>query len=145
MKRLIMLPLMFAAFIFILPNEAFSQTGNKKDVVTKMPEDMQWSEIPGGAGGAMNSMIWSDAKTGAHANFTKFPAGFKAPPHSHTSDATIVVIKGAYVYNGKKYGPGSYLFIPGGQQHESGGAEDSETIFYMEQPAAFDLKPVASK
>jgi hypothetical protein len=55
---------------------------------------------------------------------------------------TIVVIKGAYTHNGKKYGPGSYLYIPGGDKHETAGAEDSESIFYIEQQGPFDLIPV---
>ncbi|HUQ66736.1 MAG TPA: DUF4437 domain-containing protein, partial [Flavitalea sp.] len=109
MKRLTMLPLIFAVFTFILPNEAFSQNSAKKEVVVKTAEEMQWTAIPGSVGGAMNSELWTDAKTGAHAGFTKFPAGFKAPLHTHTNEVKIVVIKGAYIYNGKKYGPGSYL------------------------------------
>lgn len=145
MKRLTMLPFIIAAFSFALSNEAFSQSAMKKEAVLKTADELQWKEIPGSVEGAMNSELWTDAKTGAHAAFTKFPAGFKAPLHMHTSDASIVVIKGAYVFNGKKYGPGSFLFVPGGQQHESGGAEDSETIFYMEQPGAFDINPVQKK
>jgi quercetin dioxygenase-like cupin family protein len=54
----------------------------------------------------------------------------------------MVVLKGAYTYKGKKYGPGSYLFIPGGEKHESGGVDESESIFFIEQPGMFDLKPV---
>jgi hypothetical protein len=53
----------------------------------------------------------------------------------------MVVVKGGYTYKGKKYGPGSYLFIPGGDMHESGGVADSETIFFIEQPGKFDLVP----
>lgn len=143
MKRLIMLPLIFAAFTFILPNQTSAQ--NKKELVTKTFEDLQWTMIPGSPGGAMTSDLWTDSKTGAHAGYTKFPAGFKAPLHTHTNDMKIVVIKGAYVYDGKSYGPGSYLFIPGGQQHVSGGAEDSESVFYQEQTGPFDIKPITTK
>jgi quercetin dioxygenase-like cupin family protein len=53
-----------------------------------------------------------------------------------------VVIKGAYTFNGKKYGPGSYVYVPAGVQHESGGVEDSESIFFIEQSGKFDLNIV---
>jgi quercetin dioxygenase-like cupin family protein len=86
-------------------------------------------------------MLWGDQTKGAYAGLTKFPAGFVAPLHHHTFATKIVVIKGAYVYKGKKYGPGSYLSIPGGDKHVSGGADDSESIFFIEQPGKFDLIP----
>ena len=142
MKRLITLPLILEAIVLIHPNEAFTQSGNTKVPVLKNGDNIQWTQIPNSPGGAMTSEFWTDPKTGAHAGLTKFPAGFKAPLHTHTNDTKIVVIKGAYIYNGTKYGPGSYLLIPGGQQHESGGAEDTESIFYLEQPGPFDLNVV---
>jgi quercetin dioxygenase-like cupin family protein len=134
--------LIFAALLFITSNELFAQ---KKDPVLLTAEDIKWEPIPGGTTGAMSAKLWGDETKGAYGGLTKFPAGFKAPLHNHTNDMKIVIIKGAYIYNGKKYGTGSYLFIPGGQNHESGGAEDSETIFFSEQPGPFDLKPVAAK
>jgi quercetin dioxygenase-like cupin family protein len=89
----------------------------------------------------MSAMLWGDNTRGAYAGMTKFPAGFKTPLHTHTYATKIVVIKGVYTYNGKKYGPGSYVYVPGGMKHESSGVEDSESIFFIEQDGAFDLKP----
>jgi quercetin dioxygenase-like cupin family protein len=90
----------------------------------------------------MSVTLWGDQTTGAYGGFTKFPAGFKAPLHYHTYETKIVVIKGGYTYKGKKYGPGSYLSIPGGDKHVSGGVEDSETIILIQQPGKFDLNPI---
>lgn len=133
--------LIFATLIFLSPNGVIAQNDNKKEAVLWMAKDIKWEAIPGGTSGAMAAKLWGDETTGAYGGFTKFPAGFKAPLHNHSYDMKIVVVKGAYIFNGKKYGPGSYLFIPGGQNHESGGAKDSETIFFSEQPGSFDLKP----
>jgi quercetin dioxygenase-like cupin family protein len=105
-------------------------------------EDLKWAPLGAGAPGVMSVMLWGDNTKGAYGGLTKFPAGFKAPLHYHTYATKIVVIKGAYTYNGKKYGPGSYVFVPGGLKHESGGVADSESIFFIEQDSTFDLKPV---
>jgi quercetin dioxygenase-like cupin family protein len=83
--------------------------------------------------------VWGDNTKGAYGGLTKFPAGFKTPLHSHTYTTKIVVIKGAYTYNGKKYGPGSYVSVPAGVKHESAGVADSESIFFIEQSGKFDL------
>jgi len=143
MKRLsLYIVLVLVGLIFFGTTEAPAQEKMKKEAVLWAAEDLKWEPLTGGVPGVMTAMLWGDHTKGAYGGLTKFPAGFKAPLHYHTNDIKIVVIKGAYTYNGKKYGPGSYAFIPGGDRHESGGVDDSETIFFIEQPGKFDLKPV---
>ena len=132
------------ALIFIGTTNVSAQKA-KKEAVLWSAEDIKWEPLKNSGPApstAMNAKLWGDDTKGAYGGLTKFPANFKAPLHYHTNDMKIVVIQGAYIYNGKKYGPGSYLFIPGGEKHESAGAEDSETIFFIEQPGKFDIKPV---
>jgi quercetin dioxygenase-like cupin family protein len=117
---------------------ASDQKKAKKEKVLWAAEDIKWEQLPDAPPGVMSSMVWGD-HNGAHGGFTKFPAGFKTPLHHHTYETKIIVIKGAYVHNGKAYGPGSYLWIPGGDKHETAGAKDSESIFYLEQSGKFDL------
>ena len=127
--------------IFFGTTKTYAQEMMKKETVLWAAEDIKWEPMQGGPPGVMTAALWGDPK-GQHAGFTKFPAGFKAPLHYHTYETKVVVIKGAYTYNGKKYGPGSYLQIPGGDKHESGGVADSETIFLLEQPGPFDIIPI---
>ena len=115
-----------------------------RDAVLWTAEDIKWEAMQGGPPGVMTATLWGDQTKGAYGALNKFPAGFKAPLHFHTNATKIVVIKGAYTYNGKKYGPGSYVYVPGGVKHESGGVEDSESIFFIEQSGKFDLVPVNS-
>ena len=136
--------LILMGLILIGATEAFAQKKMKKEAILWAAEDLKWEAVPGGPPGVMTAMLWGDQAKGPHGALTKFPAGYKAPLHYHTNDIKMVVIKGAYTHNGKKYGPGSYLFIPGGDKHEAGGVEDSETIFFIEQPGAFDIKIVES-
>jgi quercetin dioxygenase-like cupin family protein len=121
---------------------ASAQGKTEKPAVLWAAEDLKWVPLSPGAPGVMSVMLWGDSTKGAYGGLTKFPAGFKAPLHFHTYATKIVVIKGAYTYNGTKYGPGSYVFVPGGVKHESGGVEDSASIFFIEQDGKFDLKPV---
>jgi quercetin dioxygenase-like cupin family protein len=141
MKRFsLYIVLLLVGLMFYGTTQASPQKKMKK--VLWAAEDVKWEPLQGAPPGVMSATLWGDQTKGAYGGLTKFPAGFKAPLHSHTSDMKIVVIKGAYTYNGKKYGPGSYLFIPGGDKHESGGVDDSETIFLIQQTGKFDLNPV---
>ncbi|MBA4313523.1 MAG: hypothetical protein C0417_12940 [Chlorobiaceae bacterium] len=131
--------LILVGLIFVGTTEASSPKKMNKEAVLRAAEDLKWEQLAGAPPGVMSVMLWGDNTKGAYGGFTKFPASFKAPLHYHTDATKIVVIKGAYTYNGKKYGPGSYVSVPAGLQHESGGVEDSESIFFIEQSGKFDL------
>ena len=131
--------------MFLGATDTSAQKKMKKEAVLLAAEDIKWEAMQGGPPGVMTATLWGNQAKGAYGAFTKFPAGFKAPLHYHTNALKAVVIKGAYTYNGKQYGPGSFVNIPGGLKHESGGVVDSETIFFIEQPGKFDLKPVESQ
>ena len=96
-------------------------------------------------GGPSMHVLRGDPDKGPHATFTKFEPGYDAGMHTHTSDVSLVVIKGAYLYKDdageKRVGPGEYIFIPGGHKHWSGGDKSEGALFYQESPAKFDLVP----
>ena len=98
-----------------------------------------------GARGVSMAPIWGDADQGAHATYTKFVPGFDAGMHTHTNDVWIVGIKGAYLYKDdageKRVGPGSFLRVPGGHKHWSGGDPKEGALFYEEGSGKFDLIP----
>ena len=95
--------------------------------------------------GVSTAAIWGDAETGAHGTFSKFAPGYDAGMHTHTNDVSIVVIKGAYLYKDaageKRVGPGSFLRVPGGWKHWSGGDSKEGAVFYEESSGKFDLIP----
>lgn len=128
--------------IISIPTYTYAQIKMNKEAVLLSADDLKWQPLEGAPLGVMSVMFWGDNTKGEYGGLTKFPAGFKAPLHFHTNETKIVVIKGAYTYNGKKYGPGSYVSVPAGLKHESGGVTDSETIFFIEQSGKFDLKLV---
>ena len=95
--------------------------------------------------GVSMAAVWGDAATGAHGTFTKFAPGYDAGMHTHTNDVWIVVVKGAYLYKDdageKRVGAGSFLRVPGGKKHWSGGDKKEGAVFYEESSGKFDLIP----
>jgi quercetin dioxygenase-like cupin family protein len=139
MKRVsLSIALAVGGLIFLGTTEASAQEQTKR--ILWAAEDLKWKPTESRLAGAMTVTLRGDPSKGAYEEFVKYPAGFKARLHSHTYDQKVVVLKGAFTYQGKKYGPGSYLLIPAGDEHEGGGASDSETVIYQEQSGKFDMK-----
>ena len=111
--------------------------------------DLKWSDLdPKGAPGVKIADVWGDHTKGAYGAFTKFPAGFVAPLHTHTNAMKIVTISGTFISTpeGKpevQLGPGSYLMQPGGNyRHTTACDKASECLFFITSAGKFDLKPV---
>jgi quercetin dioxygenase-like cupin family protein len=95
--------------------------------------------------GVSKVSLWGDETKGAYGSLTKFKPGFDAGMHHHTNDLWIFVHKGAYLYKDadgeKRVGPGSFIFVPGGTKHWSGGDKKEGALFYEESSGSFDLVP----
>jgi hypothetical protein len=124
------------------------KAGGSKAVI--MPAgDLKWADLdPTGAPGVKSADVWGDRTKGAYGGFTKFPAGFVAPLHTHTHAIKIVILSGTFIHGpeGKpevRLGPGSYLMQPGGNyRHTTSCDKASECVIFAESKGAFDLKPV---
>jgi Domain of unknown function (DUF4437) len=110
--------------------------------------DLKWADLdPTGAPGVKSADVWGDHTKGAFKGFTKFPAGFVAPLHTHTNAMRIAVISGTFIHTpeGKpetRLGPGSYLMQPGGSyKHTTACDKASECLFFIESDGKFDLIP----
>jgi quercetin dioxygenase-like cupin family protein len=114
--------------------------------------DLKWGDLdPTGAPGVKSADVWGDHTQGAFGGFTKFPAGYVAPLHTHTNDLKIVVISGTFIHTpeGKpaaRLGPGSYLMQSGGNyRHTTACDKASECLFFIQSTGKFDLIPVEKK
>jgi quercetin dioxygenase-like cupin family protein len=127
-----------AALWFAAPLNA---EGPKK-VIFQSAEDANFTEM---MPGVSRATLWGDPDKEASGSFTKFVPGFDAGMHTHTSDTLLTVIKGAYLYKDeageKRVGPGSFLFVPGGHKHWSGGDPKEGALFYSQTSGKFDLIP----
>jgi quercetin dioxygenase-like cupin family protein len=92
--------------------------------------------------GVSMAIVWGDPEKGAHGTLTKFVPGYDAGMHTHSSDLTLVVIKGAYLYKDeageKRVAAGDVLHIQGGHKHWSGGDKTAGALFYEEGAGKFD-------
>ena len=130
---------------------ALADEGAKKATKAKAPvmtnaADMKFTAPEGTPAGIQMAPLWGDMSKGAYGVMTKFAAGVKNPLHWHTNDVKVVIVKGTFLagpddVSAKEYGPGSYLFIPGGKKHVSGCKEGAECLLFQEGPAKFDLIP----
>ena len=134
---------------FALAATVSAQAATAKAPVFMPAADLKWAPLdPAGAPGVMIADVWGDHTKGAFGAFTKFPAGFKTPLHTHTNEYKIVVIKGTFLQTpeGKaevRLGPGSYLLQPGGAyKHTTGCDKVSECEFFIASEGKFDLLPV---
>lgn len=151
-KVLTPIVLILVALFFVVVTSAQAQKKMKKEKVLMAAEDIKWEPLKGAppGSGIMGALLWGNLEKGPFGILNKFPAGFKTPLHYHSSDLKAVIIKGAYIYvsesgEEKILGPGSYFFEPAKDKHETRGAEDSETIFYVEGTGKFDVVPVETK
>ena len=135
---------------FALAATVSAQAAQGKAPVFMPAASLVWAPLdPAGAPGVMSVDVWGDHTKGAFGGFTKFPAGFQTPLHTHTSDYKIVVVSGTFLQGpeGKPVvllGPGSYLVQPGGSyRHTTGCDKASECVVFIQSEGKFDLLPVA--
>ena len=100
--------------------------------------------------GVKKKILWGNHDVGPYGAFAKFDPGLTNPLHTHTNEVRIVVLQGAYIYkpqngNERRVGVGSYISIPGGDVHVSGGDPKEGALFYEESSGKFDLKVVDQK
>ncbi|OIO03602.1 MAG: hypothetical protein COX65_06985 [Elusimicrobia bacterium CG_4_10_14_0_2_um_filter_56_8] len=115
-----------------------------KDTIVLKNGDLKFMDI---MPGVVRAYAWGETN-GIHGNFTRLRAGYRSPMHTHTYDVKIVVITGMLLHGdsgGKitRLGPGSFCFIPEGMKHTTACVDDSDCLFYEEQPGRFDMMPIA--
>lgn len=109
--------------------------------------DLKWAAMADGPPGVMVVDLWGDHTKGAYGSLMKFPAGFSAALHTHSSDMRMVTVSGTFIHGpeGKpavKLPPGSYLKEPGGYRHTTACDASSECIFFAEGSGKFDINMV---
>jgi len=112
--------------------------------------EMKWEATPGAPPEVKGVTLWGDPAKGPYAGIQKFPPGFLAPLHTHSSDLHAVVISGTFLV-GPEGGPdnklpsGSYEFIPSTYKHTTKCDTGSECVVFVETKGKFDVKPVGEE
>jgi oxalate decarboxylase/phosphoglucose isomerase-like protein (cupin superfamily) len=145
--RTLILAAIFASSAALADDSPSPKAGRKSPVMIKA-DDLKFVESPKAAG-VQIATLWGDMSKGNYGAIAKFPPGQRHPLHTHTADLKTVVVSGTWVTgaddaSAKEYGPGSYLFIPGGWKHVSGCKEGAECMLFQQSPGKFDLMPADS-
>jgi quercetin dioxygenase-like cupin family protein len=145
-------PVLFLVAAALLPQraEAGDAKSGAKNFVVWPAADLKWAALPDAPPGPMIAVISGDPAKGAYTGIEKFPAGFSAPLHTHSSDHKVVVISGTWIHGeeGKpevKLGPGSYLFQPANKKHTTGCDAAAECVFFLDSSGKFDIKMAEEK
>jgi quercetin dioxygenase-like cupin family protein len=112
-------------------------------------DKLKWVDVPG-VTGVKVAVLWGDPDKGAFGAIHKFPAGFKAPLHTHTSDLHCVVISGTMIHgeadgSETRLPAGSYLFDPHTEQHTTACDAASECEMFVQASGKFDIRMVDAK
>ena len=146
--------LLVVAGAFVAPvgaDEAKSKMkGAAKDFVVWPATDLKWEALPDAPPGPMLATISGDPTKGGYTAIEKFPAGFSAALHSHSTDHKVVIISGTWIHSeeGKpevRLGPGSYLFQPANKKHTTACDAAAECIFFIDSAGKFDIKMAEEK
>ncbi|MGH9370055.1 MAG: cupin domain-containing protein [Vicinamibacterales bacterium] len=66
-------------------------------LVVMPASDVKCTDLDPGAPGVKVADLWGNHATGAFGALFRLPAGFAAPPHTHTHDMKVVIISGTYI------------------------------------------------
>lgn len=110
--------------------------------------DIDWKASGSLPPGAEYHVIHEDKATHAVQSLVRFRSGYSLPPHSHTHDETIVVIKGKLIVemNGteRTLKPGTYAFLPAGETHSLRTGGWGKCDFFLTLNGPFDIKGLPS-
>ena len=112
--------------------------------ILKKHSQIDWKASGSLPPGAEYHLIYEDKNTHAIETLARFPSGYALPPHSHTSDETLLIITGKLLVeiNGQTTAleAGSYAVIPSGTVHalKASGWKGCEMLVSMSGP--FDIK-----
>lgn len=112
--------------------------------VVKTASQVDWKASGSLPPGAEYHLLYEDPKTHAVQTMVRFPKGYGLPPHSHTADETILVLKGKLVLElaGKTetLGAGGYAVIPAGTTFSLKAAGFGGADFLAAFNGPFDMK-----
>ena len=94
--------------------------------------------------------LWGDPTKGPYGGIQKFPPGFSAPLHTHSSDMHAVVISGTFLV-GPEGGPdnklpaGSFFSFTGKKQHVTKCEGNAECLLAVDSRGKWDVIPEETK
>jgi len=126
-------------------DSAFLAFGPDQTIVDLNKVAWQPLELDGFPKGGEFALLRGDMKHGAEL-IARVPAGYQVPSHNHTSNETIIWLKGAFTYingvDGKavKMSGQAFASLPGNATPHSVRCGDEPCMFYLRFSRGFDYK-----
>jgi quercetin dioxygenase-like cupin family protein len=117
-----------------------------RDVIAIEGNDLQWKPAPSGEG-VMIAPLWGNPAEGAHGMIARYPPGLHHALHTHTCALKVVVLSGYFTFSLanepiRKFGPGSFVWIPANVPHTSGCDDSGPCTVLHEGSGKWDRTPV---
>lgn len=97
---------------------ALARAADAPGPVVKSASELEWHASGDLPPGAEYALVYEDPKTHAVQTLVRMPKGYSIPAHSHSTDETIVVLKGKVILGiggtERTVGPGGTAVIPAG-------------------------------
>jgi len=112
----------------------------------KHADEIDWKVSGSLPPGAEYHLVYEDPTSHGVQTLVRFQSGYSLPPHSHSHDETLFIVKGKLVITiggqDQTLGPGSYAVIPAGVMHALK-AKGSLTML-MSVNGPYDIKGLPS-
>lgn len=119
------------------------QTGLAQLARSAAAEGLQWKPAEGLPAGAEFAFLHQDEGGKSAEVLIRLPRNYELPSHWHTGGETLVVVEGRLIVasQGKEgeYGPGSYVYHPGGLLHSTRTPRWKSCLFYARMDGPFDI------
>lgn len=140
--------LIAAAVVIVLPLAATADSHGEGYVLHGL-DDLQFGPVMPGLDAEM-ALLWGNPAAGPFAMMLRFPPGYEAPMHTHSSDYHAVIVDGGarHWIEGEDrdaapiHGPGTYWFQPAGQVHGDANPTDAPVTVFLYFPGPIDFRPV---
>lgn len=146
--RLALFLCLFSLWSRPAPGADETQVSKQHKPVLLHTGQMHWSDDPEIRGGSV-ALLWGDPKTGSYGSLNQWPAGTIVPLHTHTYESRGIVLSGVLILSIRgiptELGPGSYAYVPGGQEHVTACMKGVDCLFFVEQPGKADIQYIKTK
>jgi quercetin dioxygenase-like cupin family protein len=133
----------------VLGLSAFLAAADEMGHGVMKPDQLKWGPLdPKQPDGIQIAVLAGDpGKPGPFAMRAKFPAGFLAPSHIHSTDELVTVISGKAMVSwgvktdimaGDTLEPGTFFWLKGGEHHTFKAVD--ETVIELHSTGPFDMK-----
>jgi quercetin dioxygenase-like cupin family protein len=83
--------------------------------------------------------LYTDPDSGAEIRLVRYPAGVINPLHTHPCGHGMYVLEGTLVTHRGRFGPGTFVWFPEGEQMEHGASPEGDVVVLFITNKAFRI------